>query len=246
MTRTVADSPSAGSVTSCELTMRPSSSTLSGTVCAAVAGLGDRTTSTTSDVPLSVERGVSTRRDLDVAREALLADADGEDGNGPRLQAGERLVERGVGRVGAVGDHDQPGERQPGQLVARALERRPEPRRRAVVFQIRRRSSSRSADEENRKKRRTKRSDSALQQRTVGLAELLLDELGARLPVAIGNRHAARVVEQDAEEVLLRHRGLQDQRGPKQAEQQNGHDPEPQDHERQRGRDGGPSIVRPR
>ena len=53
------------------------------------------------------------------------------------LRLAERFVERGVRRVGAVGDHDEAGERQAGQLVARALERRAEPRGRAAVFQVR-------------------------------------------------------------------------------------------------------------
>ena len=84
------------------------------------------TTSTASEVPFSVERGVSTRVIWMSRVEPLLADADGEDRNRPRLQARERLVERCVRGVGAVGDHHQPGERQPGQLVAGALERRAE------------------------------------------------------------------------------------------------------------------------
>ncbi len=78
-------------------------------------------------------------RHLDVAGEALLAEADREYRNRSRLEAVERFVERGVGRVGAVGDHDEAGERQAGELVARALERRPEPRGGAVVFQVRHR-----------------------------------------------------------------------------------------------------------
>ena len=55
------------------------------------------------------------------------------------LRLSERFVERGVGRVGAVGDHHEAGERQAGELVARALERRAEPRGRPVVFQVRHR-----------------------------------------------------------------------------------------------------------
>ena len=59
-TLTVADSPSGGSVTSCVLTIRPSSSTVSGIVCPAYP-VCDSTTSTTSAVPLRTLRGVSTR-----------------------------------------------------------------------------------------------------------------------------------------------------------------------------------------
>ena len=94
------------------------------------------TTSTASDVPLSVERGVSTRVIWMSLREVILADADREHRNRPRLQARQRFVERRVRGVGAVGDHDETGERQPGQLVARALERLAEMRGRAGVLQI--------------------------------------------------------------------------------------------------------------
>src|SRR3954468_19022823 len=59
-TLTVADSPSAGSVTSCVLTIRPSSSTVSGTVWPPYP-VCVSTTSTTSAVPFSAVRGVSTR-----------------------------------------------------------------------------------------------------------------------------------------------------------------------------------------
>ena len=96
--------------------------------------------------------------------------------------------------------------------------------------------ASRSADDEKRKKRSTNRCDSAVEQRAVGLAELLLHELGARLPVAIGDRHAARVVDQDAEKILLRDRRLQNQRRAEQAEQQQRHHAEPQRDQHQRGR----------
>ena len=64
------------------------------------------------------------------------------------------------------------------------------------------------------------------EQRRVGPAELLRDERAARLAVVIGHLHAARVVEQDADEVLLRHRDLEQQHRPQQAEQ---HDQEQTD-----------------
>ncbi len=76
--------------------------------------------------------------DLHVVREAFLAEADGEDRNRARLEACERIVDRRVGRVSAVGDHHEAGERQARQLVARAFERVAEFRRRAVVVRVRR------------------------------------------------------------------------------------------------------------
>ena len=60
VTRTVADSPSGGSLTSCELTIRPSSSTVSWTVDPPYPVWLTKT-STDNDVPLRIERGVSTR-----------------------------------------------------------------------------------------------------------------------------------------------------------------------------------------
>ena len=71
-----------------------------------------------------------------------------------------------------------------------------------------------------------------IEQRRVRPAELLLHEGAARLAVAIGNRHAARIVDQDADEILLRHRRLQDQRRPEQAEEQQRQRGEPQADER--------------
>ena len=48
----------------------------------------------------------------------------------------QRVGERRVGRVGAVGDHHEAGQRQPGELLARALERHAEPGLRAAERQL--------------------------------------------------------------------------------------------------------------
>ena len=56
-----------------------------------------------------------------------------------------------------------------------------------------------------------------VQQRAVG-AERVGDERAARPAVAVGDLQAAGIVEQHAEEILLRHRGLENQRRPQQAE----------------------------
>ena len=80
------------------------------------------------------------------------------------LRLGKRFVERRVRRVGAVGHHDQTGERQTGQLVARALERRTKPRRRARRTSCRAALFSRSAEVEKRKKRSTNRFDERVEQ----------------------------------------------------------------------------------
>ena len=225
-TLTVADSPSGGSVTSCVLTMRPSSSMVSGTDLAAVAGLRQHDV---DDERGALEDG-ARRLDachLHVAGEAFLADADGEDRNRSRLERGERLVDRGVGGVRAVGQHHQAGQRQARELVARAVERRRQACGGAAELQLAgrgdafgRRREAEEADDEFLRQRGQQGRGRAVQ--------LLLHERAARLAVAIGDRHAARVVDEDAEEILLRHRGLEDQRRPEQADQEDADHSQPQ------------------
>ena len=53
-------------------------------------------------------------------------------------------------------------------------------------------------------------------------------EVAARLTVAVGDGHASRVVEENAQKVLLRHRRLEDERRSKEAENENGEGGEPQ------------------
>ena len=65
--------------------------------------------------------------DLDVAPEGLPADADGEDRHLARAKPEQRFLDRRFRRVGAVGHHHEPGQRQSGELVLRALERFAEP-----------------------------------------------------------------------------------------------------------------------
>ena len=142
-------------------------------------------------------------------RERLAADADGEDRHRRRLQRQQRVGQRRVGRVRAVADHHQAGQRQPGELLARAVERRAEPRLRAAEGQLVPASPSRGAVDEKRKVRTTNRSDSALSSGDVRRRELLPRRRSPRgCPFTVGDLHAARIVDQHAEEVLLRHRRL--------------------------------------
>ena len=131
------------------------------------------------------------------------------------------FVNRRVRCVGAVGHHDETGERQPRQLVARPIERLAETRRGAVVFQV-----ARFLQPAGRRGEAEKADDEALRQRgqqlRVGPVQLILHERAARLTVAVGDRHAARVVDQDAEKVLLRHRRLEDQRRPEETDEEHG------------------------
>ena len=59
-----------------------------------------------------------------------------------------------------------------------------------------------------------------LEERAVRAAERVLDPVAARLAVAIGDAHAARVVDQHADVVALRHRRRQQQHRPEQADHQ--------------------------
>ena len=54
------------------------------------------------------------------------------------------------------------------------------------------------------------------------ILDLALDEAVSRLAVGIGNRHAPRVVDEDAEEVLLRDGGLEHERRSRKAHEEDG------------------------
>ena len=223
-TGTEAGVPASGSVTCCVLTSVPSSSTSSVTFCPSKPDC-DSTTSTINVVPLSAFFGVATRPTWmsfdSVSRPTPTVNT----GSAFGLEAEQRLAERGIGGVGAVADHHQPGHRQSGQLLAHAGQRRAEPRLRAAERQI---ALLRGARRRAREAERAHREPigQRLEQPAIGGAELALHECGARLPVDIGNLHAARVVQQHADEVLLRHRGLDDQQRPEQADQDDGEDRE--------------------
>ena len=85
---------------------------------------------------LSTVRGVRDAIDLDVARQLLAADADGEDRQLLGLQAEQRVGERRLARVRAVGHQHDAGDRQPGQLFTHAVERRADLRLRAGEGQV--------------------------------------------------------------------------------------------------------------
>ena len=78
----------------------------------------------------------------------------------------------------------------------------------------------RSVSDENRKKRSAKRSASGGPQRALRRPQFLPHERVPRRLVAVRDLHAARVVNQDAEEVFLRHDGGEHQHRAKQAEGQ--------------------------
>ena len=85
----------------------------------------------------------------------------------------------------------------------------------------------RAGDDEKRKVRTTNLSDSAFRTPAARIAELLLREVASRLTVGpagsgagrrIRDPHAARVVDQEGEEVLLRDRRLDDEHRPEEAD----------------------------
>ena len=80
--------------------------------------------------------------------------------------------------------------------------------------------ATRSDEEAKLKKRTTKRCDSASSSLAFGPVNCCWMKLLRGLAADVGDRHAARIVDEHAEKILLRHRGLEDQRRPEQAEEQ--------------------------
>ena len=183
------------------------------------------TASTSSDAPFRTERGVLTRSTWMSRAQLRAADADGEDGQLFGLEVQERVGERRLARVGAVGDEHDSSDRQPGQLFADAIERRADLRLRAGKGEVLHRiDASRRGREAERPHQEA--FGERLQQRARVGGKFLAQELGARLVVGpVGNLHAPRVVQQYGDDVLLRDGGLDDQRWTEETE----------DDERQRG-----------
>ncbi len=156
-------------------------------------------------------------RDLHVAGQRFLAHADRKYRHALRLETGDRLVDAFAPRCRSRRSRARgppPAGRSvrcaPDRAHRRAGCRCPSNFRSAV-------DCSRSADDENRKMRRLNRSPSAVSSGASGRPSSSSDERAARLAaIVIGHLHAARVVEQDADEVLLRDGHLQQQHGPQQ------------------------------
>ena len=156
---------------------------------------------------------------LDVALELLAAQPHREDRHALRLQREQRLAQAAFQVVGAVAHHDQTGQRHARQLVVRPLERPPEVRPRAAERQLVQRRHAIGLPREPEEPQGEPVGEGG-PQLAVGRAELPAHELVARRLVAIGDLHAARVVDEDAEEVLLRHHRRQHEHRPEQAERQ--------------------------
>ena len=217
-TRTVADSPSAGSV---HLLRADDPAVVLDVERHGLAGVAGLRQHDVDDQRRALEHRA---RRLDAVTwmsrgERLLADADGEHRKLAAFEAEQRVVERGVGGVGAVAS-PSPARRAAGPASSSRARSSAGPSRVGVPSNFR----SLPARRDPRRGREAEEADDEalrqrLEQRAVGAAELLLDEVAARLAVQIGDLHAARVVDQHAEEVLLRDRGVHDQRRPEQAEE---------------------------
>ena len=117
------------------LTSVPSSSTSSVTFCPSKP---DCDSDDVDHQRRALERGPrrDDAADLDVFRQRLAADADGEHRQALGLEAEQRVAERRIRGVGAVAHHHQPGHRQAGQLLPHARQRRAEPRLRSAERQV--------------------------------------------------------------------------------------------------------------
>ena len=155
--------------------------------------------------------------DLDVLVERFAADADGKDRHLRRAQPEQRFLDGRFLRVGAVGHHHEAGERQAGKFFLRAQQRLAELGLGAVVGEVARicdaAGGEGKAEKADRVARRQRSQHRAV--RTEGTGH----ELASRLVVLIGHAHAARIVQQHAEKILLRHGRAQDEHRSEQAEQ---------------------------
>ncbi len=165
--------------------------------------------------------------DLDVLLGGVAADADGEDRHARGLEREQRRLQRRAARVGAVAHDHEPGQRHAGQLPPGFVERGGQTRVGAGEGQV---LAGRGRAERAGKAQRPHRELLAegLAQSAVGGAELLLDVGAARLAVDVGDAHAARVVEQHADDVLVRHGGAQHEHRPEQAQEQHADEGRPQ------------------
>jgi hypothetical protein len=158
-----------------------------------------------------------------------LAHADGEHRHVLRLEAGNRFIDRPLGIVRAIAHDDQARDRQAAQFIARAVDRIADPGGRTLILHVvgglqplGGRGKAENLEIESLAQRR--------QERCVRPSQFGRNKAAARLAFMIGHLHAAGIVQDDANEVLLRDRNLEQQHRPQQAEQ---HDHEQADADRE-------------
>ena len=191
---------------------------------AAVAGLGDDHVDHEGRPPQH-RPGRVDAADLDVLRVRLAPEPDREHRHPRRLQRQQRLLDGAVGVVGAVGDEHEAGQGHARQLLPGPGQGLTDVGPGAVVGQLAHRADAVGARREAEEPHREPVAEGGEQRALV--AELAADDVGPRLALDVGDLHAARVVDEDAEEVLLGLDLRQHQHRPPQADHEQGEDGEP-------------------
>ncbi len=233
-TGTEAGAPASGSVTCCVLTSVPSSSTSSVTFCPSKPDC-DSTTSTISVVPLSAVFGVATRPTWmsfdNVSRPTPTVNT----GSASALRPSSASPSAASAVSAPSLTITSPATGSPASSCrtpdSAAPSRVCEPLNVSSLSCVVRVGARREAERPHGEP-----IGQRLEQPAIVRAELALHERGARLAVDISNLHAARVVQQHADEVLLRHRGLDHQQRPEQADQDDGEERDADAGERRRDR----------
>ena len=191
---------------------------------AAVAGLGDDDVDDQGRPPQDGARRVDAA-DLDVLRVFLAPEPHREDRHPRRLQGQQRLFDGPVGVVGAVGDEHEAGQGHAGELLPRPGQGLADVGPGPVVGELAHRADAGGARREAEQPHREPVAEGGEQRALV--AELAADDVGARPALDVRDLHAARVVDEHPEEVLLRLDLRQHQHRPPQADDEQGEDGEP-------------------
>ena len=191
---------------------------------AAVAGLGHDDVDDEGRPPQHRPRRVDAA-DLDVLRVGLAPEPHREHRHPGRLQRQQRLLDGAVGVVGAVGDEHEAGQGHPGELLPGPGQGLADVGPGAVVGELAHRADAVGVRREAEEPHREAVAEGGEERAFV--AELPADDVGPRLALDVGDLHAARVVDEDAEEVLLRLDLRQHQHRPPQADHEEGEDGEP-------------------
>ena len=157
-------------------------------------------------------------RDLDVLVEALATQAHGEYRNARPLQGQQRFGDAGARVVGAVAQDHQARDREAGELLARGLERLPQPAFAAGEMHLRRLGRPLGGGGEA-EETELEPVGQGLEQRGIRPAEGLRHEGAPGRAVLVGDLHALRIVDQHPQEVPLGHDGREHQLGAEEAEE---------------------------
>ena len=185
----------------------------------AFAGVAALANQEVGDERSALEHGVRglDPPDLDVLVEPVRAESDGEDRNRFGAKREQLVGDRRARVVGAVAHDHESRKRHGVQLLARLLDRRADVRLAGVereigdaVDALGARGKAEQPNHEFLAER--------LEQRAVRTAEGVFDPVARGLSVAVGDAHAARVVDQHADVVALRDRRREQQHRPEETE----------------------------